>query len=80
MSAYTEDGKRVVAAGPDNNWGFEPVSKLYVFEIPDTHTFPTRQQDGFQDGNFRGLDTDRRPVLGGAQWRYARAAPVEPRG
>ena len=54
MSAVSEDGKRVVAAGPDNNGGFDPVSKLYVFDIPDTHTFPTRQQDGFQDGNFAG--------------------------
>ena len=54
MSASTEDGKRVVAAGPGNNGGFGLPSKLYVFEIPDTHTFPTRQQDNFQDGNSAG--------------------------
>lgn len=54
MSASTEDGKRVVAAGPSNNGGFDPVGKLYVFEIPDSHTFPTRQQDNFQDGNSTG--------------------------
>ena len=54
MSAVSEDGKRVVAAGPDNNGGFDPVGKLYVFEIPDSHTFPSRQQDNFQDGNSTG--------------------------
>ena len=54
MSAVSEDGKRVVAAGPGNNGGFDPVGKLYVFEIPDSHTFPTRQQDDFQDGNSTG--------------------------
>ena len=54
MSAYSEDGKRVVATGPGDNFGFGPGGKLYVFEIPDTHTFPTRQQDNFQDGNSAG--------------------------
>ena len=54
MSASTEDAKRVVAAGPSDNGGFGPVDKLYVFEIPDSHTFPSRQQDNFQDGNSAG--------------------------
>lgn len=48
----SDDGRRVVATSPNNNIGYDPAYYLYVFEIPDTHAFPTRQQDNFQSGNF----------------------------
>ena len=47
-----EDGRRVAAAGPDNINGYDPVSKLYVFEIPDEVTFAGTQQDTFESNNF----------------------------
>lgn len=50
--AVSDDGRRVVGIGADNNFGFEPASRLYVFEIPDSYTFTFLQQDNFESGNF----------------------------
>jgi hypothetical protein len=50
--SLSEDGRRVAAAGPDNINGYDPVSQLYVFEIPDAVTFNGTQQDTFESNNF----------------------------
>lgn len=50
--SVSEDGKRVAAAGPDNINGYDPVSRLYVFEIPDNASFLGTQQDTFESNNF----------------------------
>ena len=50
--ALSEDGRRVVAAGPSNINGYDPVTELYVFEIPDTVSFKGTQQDTFEANNF----------------------------
>jgi hypothetical protein len=50
--AVSEDGRRVVGASPDNDGDYDPVSMLYVFEIPDSTSFPALQQDTFEAGNY----------------------------
>jgi hypothetical protein len=50
--SVSEDGRRVAAAGPANINGYDPVSELYVFEIPDAATFNGTQQDTFESNNF----------------------------
>jgi hypothetical protein len=49
--SVSNDGKRVVAVSPDNN--FEgAANQLFVFEIPDSVSFAGTQQDDFERGNF----------------------------
>jgi hypothetical protein len=48
----SEDGRRIAGIGATNNFGFEPASQLYVFEIPDSYTFTFLQQDNFESGNL----------------------------
>jgi hypothetical protein len=48
----SEDGTRVAAISPRDNYGLEEPTLLYVFEIPATATFPGTQQDNFESGNY----------------------------
>jgi hypothetical protein len=48
----SDDGQRVVATSSDDNYGYGPPTRLYVFEMPENVTFPGTQQDTFESGNF----------------------------
>jgi hypothetical protein len=51
--AVSDDGRQVAAAGYHvNNRGYEEVRRLYVFEIPETASFPGTRQDTFSAGNY----------------------------
>ena len=50
--SVSEDGSRVAAVSSDYNYDDRPSTRLYVFEIPATATFPGTQQDTFESGNF----------------------------
>jgi hypothetical protein len=50
--SLSDDGRRVAAISPDNNYGSGPATLLYVFEIPDSATFNATQQDTFESGSF----------------------------
>ncbi len=51
--AVSDDGRQVAAAGYHvNNSAYEEVRRLYVFEIPETTSFPGTRQDTFSAGNY----------------------------
>jgi hypothetical protein len=50
--SVSDDGRRIAANGTDNVQGYDPVNRLYVFEIPDVATFAGTQQDTFESGNY----------------------------
>ena len=51
--SVSEDGRQVAAYGGDsNNSTYNEPRRLYVFEVPDSATFPTTQQDTFRSGNY----------------------------
>jgi len=51
--AVSEDGRQVAAYGADTNDLLAALPRrLYVFEVPDTASFPARTQDTFSSGNF----------------------------
>jgi len=51
--AVSEDGRQVAAFGANhNNSTYSESLRLYVFDVPQTTSFPGTQQDGFSAGNF----------------------------
>ena len=51
--AVSDDGRQVAAAGyHENDSRSAETRRLYVFEIPDTTTFPGTRQDTFSTGNY----------------------------
>jgi len=51
--AVSDDGRQVAAyGGHTNNTTFAVALRLYVFEVPDTASFPGTTQDTFSSGNF----------------------------
>ena len=51
--AVSDDGRQVAAIGGNtNNTTFSEPLRLYVFEVPDTTSFPGTTQDTFSSGNF----------------------------
>ena len=54
--------------------------RLYVFEVPETASFPGTQQDTFSTGNFSRWTATAGQFARGAIGRHSRAAPVEPGG
>ena len=51
--AVSDDGRQVAAIGGLTNfYDFFDPRRLYVFEVPDTASFPGTTQDTFSSGNF----------------------------
>lgn len=51
--SVSEDGRHVAAYGANhNNSTYNESLRLYVFEVPETTSFPGTQQDTFSAGNF----------------------------
>jgi hypothetical protein len=48
----SEDGTRLAVTTMPDNFGMSEGTQLYVYDIPDTATFPGTQQDTFESGNF----------------------------
>ena len=51
--AVSDDGRQVAAYGGDiNDPSYSVPRRLYVFEVPETASFPGTQQDTFSSGNY----------------------------
>jgi hypothetical protein len=51
--SVSEDGRQVAAYGANhNNSTYSEPLRLYVFEVPDSVSFPGTQQDTFRSGNY----------------------------
>ena len=49
----SEDGRQVAAYGANhNNSTYSEPRRVYVFEVPDSVSFPGTQQDTFRSGNY----------------------------